>query len=122
MKRTILLIIPLLLLFVSCRKQDMVRPPVDESQWLRKERAYVVSSDISCSYFVVETMRGYAVIRMWGGTPPFQGSVLYGDFSYFGVGTFYNRSEGYLFSADVRDWGLTYFAAMDDMDYYCGYY
>ncbi len=119
MKKSILIFFPLLLLLVSCAKQDLVGPPVDESQWLGKERGIVVASDFSCEYFVVETLSGYMVMRTWGGSAPFQGSVIYGDLRNWGVKTFYNRSGRYLFNADVRDYGVSYFYAMDQVQGLC---
>ncbi len=122
MKRIILVIAPVFFLLSSCSKQDLVRPRIDESQWLYKERAVVVESDFSCTYFLAETRYGYAIIRSWGGSSPFPGSELYGDFGSIGVQTFYNRSEGYLLNADVQDYWLSYFQAMDQLEWLCGSY
>jgi hypothetical protein len=120
MKKILLLLIPVTLFLVSCSKQEIVRPPLDESYWLRKERGIVISSDFSCDYYVVETARGYSVLRSWGGSAPFPGDVLYGNLSNYGVTTFYNRSSGYLMDADVNDFWMSYFAAMDQVQWYCG--
>jgi hypothetical protein len=120
MKKIILLIAPVVLLLVSCSKQEIVRPPVDESYWLRQERGLVVASDFSCDYFVVETPRGYSVLRNWGGSSPFPGSVIYGNLSNYGASQYYNRSEGYIFEADVREYWLSYYTAMDEAEWYCG--
>lgn len=122
MKRIVLLILPLFFILESCSKEDLIRPPIDEREWLNRERAVVVTSDYSCDYFMVETRRGYAILRNWGGASPYPGSVLYGDFSSFGVGTFYNRSEGYILNADVRDYWLTYFDALDQLEWACSSY
>jgi hypothetical protein len=119
MKKLFLLMFPLAFLFASCTKEDAVRPPIDETEWLKKERGIVVASTFNCDYFVVETRQGYSVMRSWGGFAPVRGAVLYGDHSQWGVRTFYNRSEGYLMNADVRDTWLPYFQAMDQMQWYC---
>ncbi len=119
MKKILLLMLPLAILFASCSKEEMVRPPIDETEWLKKERGIVVASDINCDFFVVETARGYNVLRNWGGFPPMRGAVLYGNLSQWGVSTFYNRSEGYLMNADVRDMWMSYFQALDQMKWYC---
>jgi len=95
-------------------------PPVNESVWLTKERGIVVASDFGCDYFVVQTNRGYTVLRSWGGISPFSGSTIYGDLSNWGVKTLYNRSEGRLINADVRDFWLGYFQAMDQVQWSCG--
>ena len=120
MKKIILFVTPLLLLFVACTKQDVVRPPLDENYWLRQERGVVVASDYSCDYFVVETNNGYSVLRNWGGSSPFPGSVIYGNLSFYGMSQYYNRSEGYIFDADVRNYWLSYNAAMDEAEWNCG--
>jgi len=120
MKKIALLFVPVLLVFASCSKEDAVpAPPIDESQWLSQERGIVVESDFSCEYFVVETTRGYSVLRNWGGGAPFRGSVIYGDLTGWGVKTFYNRSGRYLMNADVRDYWLPYFHALDQMQNLC---
>ncbi len=119
MKKLAFLVLPVVLLLASCSKQELVAPPVDEAVWLGRERGIVVASDFSCDYFVVETMRGYTVMRSWGGSAPFRGSVIYGDLSRWGVQTFYNRSDRYLFNADVRDYWLSYFQAIDQVQNLC---
>jgi hypothetical protein len=119
MKKIMLLMVPLFLLLFSCSKDDAVMPPVNEGEWLNKERGIVVASDLRCDFYVVETRYGYAVLRTWGGFPPVYGAVLYGDFSSWGVRTFYNRSEGYLMNADVRDYRTSYFSALDQMNWNC---
>lgn len=119
MKKILYLTIPVLFLFASCRK-DIGQPVyIDESQWLNQERAIVVYSDYQCPYFVVEAYGGYSLLRSWGGPTPYQGSVMYGNFSGYGVRTFYNRSEGYLTQADVQDYWLSYYGAMDALQYAC---
>jgi hypothetical protein len=120
MKKILLFVLPLFLLFASCRK-EISGPIADESQWLNKERAVVVSSDINCPYYVVETYGGYSVLKSWDGTIPYQGSVMYGDFSSWGVKTFYNRSERYMAHADVTEYWLGYYDALDEMDYQCSH-
>ncbi len=123
MKKTLLFLIPVLIFFSSCRK-DFVEGPapiIDESQWLNQERALVIASDISCQYYVVETYNGYAVLKTWDGYIPFEGSVMYGDFSSWGVKTFYNRSERQLVRSDVREYWLGYYDALDEMEYQCDF-
>ena len=119
MKKIFLLILPVTLFLVSCSKSDVPLPPIDESVWLNKERGIVVASDFSCDYYVVQTNRGYTVLRNWGGISPFSGSVIYGDLSNWGLKTFYNRSEGRLINADVRDYWMSYFQAMDQVQWSC---
>lgn len=121
MKKIIYLIAPLILFFVSCRKENLGPPPIDESQWLNQERAVVVESDYNCSYYVVEGHGGYSVLRSFDGAAPLRGSILYGDFSNWGARNIYNRTEGYITRAEVTHYWLSYWDAIDEMDYQCNY-
>lgn len=120
MKKIILFIIPLALLFASCTKQVVgPPPPVDDAYWLKQERGVVVYSGFSCDYYVVETSYGYTLAKSWGGFTPLRGAVLYGNLSRYGVQTLYNRSEGYLVQANVLDYWLSYWDALDQADFEC---
>jgi hypothetical protein len=120
MKRIIVYLLPLVLLVASCSKEDATPlPPVDESQWLKQERAFVVEGGFGCDYYLVQTNRGYSLLRNWGGFTPAPGSILYGDFSSWGVKTFYNRSGGYLLRADVQNFWMSYFQAYDELNFSC---
>lgn len=102
----------------ACSKRDVVYQD-DEAYWLSKERGEVVYSDSYCDYFVVETYNGYTVIRANGSYKPYEGSIVYGDFSYSGTRDIYDRSDGIVFSGTVTDYWLTYYEAQDAVDYYC---
>lgn len=121
MKKALLVMLPALLFFTSCKKDvyDAPPPSINESYWLNQERAIVVASDISCPYFVVETYDGYSVLKSWDGIVPFEGVVMYGNFSSWGVKTFYNRSDRFLQKADVKEYWLSYYDALDEMNYQC---
>jgi len=119
MKKFLILAIPVLLTLASCTKQSINQPPVDEAEWLQRPRGRVIESDFSCSYFIVENNWGYSVLRMFGGGAPFRGSVVYGYHNQLGMTTFYNRSGGYVFQAQVLDYGLSYFQALDMVSWNC---
>jgi hypothetical protein len=102
------------LVFTSCVKQV----PFDEGYWLSKERGRVVYSSSACPYYVLETVNGYTVVRSIS-SRPYEGDILYGDFSYYGVKDIYNRSYGTIISGDVKEYWLTYLGAQDAIDYYC---
>ncbi len=106
-------------LFTGCYKQH--DGGFNESYWLSKERGEVVYSDSYCSYYVVQTYNGYTIVRSYSGYKPFEGSIVYGDFSYSGTHDIYNRSNGVIFTGTVTDYWLTYFEAQDAIDYYCPY-
>lgn len=103
------------LILAGCTKERLI----NEKDWLTKERGTVVYSDSYCNYYVVETNSGYTVIRSYGGYKPFEGNILYGDFSYAGTGDIYNRSGGIVFTGYVSDYWLSYNAAQSALDYYC---
>ena len=76
------------LFFTSCIKEQIF----NESYWLSKERGEVVYSSSSCTYYIVETNNGYTVIRAIS-SRPYEGDILYGDFSHYGVKDIYNRTD-----------------------------
>ena len=110
------LLIIVAVLFAGCYKQY---GGSGESYWYSKERGEVVYSDSYCSYYVVQTRNGYTVLRAYGGYRPFEGSIVYGDFSYAGTHDIYNSSTGGVFTGTVTDYWLTYYEAQNAVDYYC---
>ncbi len=108
------------LFFTACTKDRFVN--TNEGYWLSRERGEVIYSDNYCNYYVVETNNGYTIIRAYGGYKPFEGSILYGDFSFSGTRDIYNRSSGVIFSGTVTDYWLSYNEALDALDYYCPVY
>ena len=110
------LLIGLAVLVGSCTKRGYYN---DEDFWLSQERGVIVYSGFDCDFFVVETRYGYTVIRSWGGFTPLRGAVVYGNFSRFGVQSFYNRSEGIIQQGNVIDYWLTYWDAIDLADFEC---
>ena len=111
-----ILTIGLLVFFTGCVKN---REYIDESYWLNKERGEVVFSDPYCSYYIVETDYGYTVLHASSGYKPYEGTVIFGDFSNYGFRDFYNRSNGVTFSAEVVEYWLSYSEAQAAVDYYC---
>jgi hypothetical protein len=105
------------LFLVGCTKRSYI--DFDERYWLSQERGDVVYSSPVCDYYIVETYSGYSVIQSWSGYRPFEGTVLYGNFSNNGTRDFYDPASGNLISGNVRDYWLTYSAAQQALDYYC---
>src|SRR4026207_940025 len=93
--------IGLLVFFTGCVKN---RGYIDESYWLTKERGQVVHSDPYCQYYVVQTDFGYTIIRSFSNYKPYGGTVVYGNFSSYGTRDFYNRSNGEIFTAEVKEY------------------
>lgn len=121
MKRLLVFLLPAMITLTACSKQGIVAPPpADEAEWLQRERGYVAFSDFGCDYFVVNTVNGYSVMRSWSGTPPYEGDMIYGDLQSWGVSTFYVRSGRYLMRAEVRRSWLSYWEAMDEIQFRCG--
>jgi len=106
--------------FASCVRDSV--PYDQEDYWLTKERGEVVYSDSYCNYFVVETYYGYTIIQAYGVYKPYEGSIVYGNFSNVGTRDFYNRSSGIIFSGTVTDYWLSYTDAQYTLDYYCPLY
>lgn len=111
-----ILTIGLLVFFTGCAKN---REYIDETYWLSQDRGEVVYSDPYCDYYVVETDYGYTVLRAYNGYKPYEGTVIFGNFSSYGLRDFYNRSSGIIFSSDVKEYWLTYSEAQSAIDYYC---
>ena len=107
------------LFLASCVRNAPVN--YDENYWLTQERGDVVYSDPYCSYYVVETNYGYTIIRSWGNSRPYEGSVMYGNFGSYGTRDFYNRSGGYLVQGEVVEYDLSYVDAQYAIEYYCPY-
>jgi len=103
----------------SCVKDQY--PNNNENYWLSKERGEVVYSDSYCNYYVVETYYGYNIVRTYAGYKPYEGDIVYGDFSYTGTRDIYNRTTGRIFTGTITDYWLTYYEAQDALDYYCPY-
>ncbi|HET9825751.1 MAG TPA: hypothetical protein VFP87_10460 [Chitinophagaceae bacterium] len=101
-------------LFTSCVKQA----PYNDGYWLSKERGQVVYSSSACPYYMVETANGYTVIRAVSNRP-YEGDILYGDFSYYGVKDIYDRTDGIVISGDVKEYWLTSSGGQDALNYYC---
>jgi len=108
-------------LFLGACMRDQI-PNNTENYWLSKERGEVVYSDSYCNYYVVETYNGYNIVRAWGSYKPYEGSIVYGNFSNMGTRDFYNFSSGVVFTGTVTDYWLSYIEAQDALDYYCPLY
>lgn len=114
------LFMTVVVLLASCVKRS--DQYFDENYWLSKERGVVVYSSGACSYYVVETFRGYTVIRSGDGYMPFEGDIVYGNLSNNGSRDLYNYSDRSLMRGNIIEYWLDYFDAQDAIDYYCGYY
>ena len=123
MKRIFTLSVSFLLtvvLLTSCIRESF--PNDNEEYWLSKEMGEVVYRDSYCNYYVVETFYGYTIIRSYGGYKPYEGSIVYGNFSSAGTKDIYNRSSGIIFTGTVTDYWLSYTDAQYALDYYCPVY
>jgi hypothetical protein len=92
-----------------------------ENYWLSKEQGEVVYSDTYCSYYVIETYYGFNIVRAYGSYKPYEGSIVYGNFSSPGTRDMYNYSTGVVFTGSVTDYWLSYTEAQDALDFYCPY-
>jgi hypothetical protein len=94
--------IVLVTIFSACVRD---RQYIDESYWLNKERGQVVHSDPYCQYYVVQTDFGYTILRSFSSYKPYEGTVVYGDFSNYGIRDFYNRSNGEILLQKLKNTG-----------------
>jgi len=46
-----------------------------------------------CSYYIVETTMGFALLQWFGGSSPSRGDVLAGDFESYGMKEIYNLTQ-----------------------------
>ena len=109
------------ILLSSCRKTDVIVPN-NENYWLNQEEGEVVYSDPSCNYWVVETYNGYNVIYTGSGSQPYEGDLIYGNFSSRGTRDMYNFQGRFVFTGAVIEYWLSYNEALDVLDYYCPIY
>jgi hypothetical protein len=109
------------ILLSSCRKTDVIIAN-NEAYWLNQEEGEVVYSDPTCSYWVVETYHGYNIVYTNAGSMPYEGELIYGNFSSREGKDLYNFSGRFIFRAAVTDYWLSYSQALDAMDYYCPFY
>ena len=114
------LIIVAVVFFSGCVKNQL--SDNNENYWLSQEKGEVIYSDSYCSYYVVETYNGFNIIRAYGNYKPYEGAILYGNFSNNGTRDFYNYSTGAVFTGTVTDYWLDYYEAQDALDYYCPFY
>lgn len=110
-----------IILLSSCAK-DRTVVGNDENYWLTKEEGEIVYSDPYCSYYLVETYNGYNVVHNYSGSQPYQGDIVYGNFSNLGTRDMYNYSGRFVFTGTVTDYWLSYNEALDVLDYYCPLY
>ncbi len=113
------IIFSITLFLSSCVKNQ--QPRNDDNYWLSKERGEVVYSDTYCNYYVIETYQGFNIVRAYGSYKPYEGSIVYGNFSSPGTRDMYNQSSGVVFTGTVTDYWLSYFDAQDAIDFYCPY-
>ncbi len=108
-------------LLSSCVKETVVVTN-NESYWLNQEEGEVVYSDPSCNYWVIDTYNGYAVIRTNSSSQPYEGELIYGNFSNRGTRDMYNFQGKFVFTGTVIEYWLSYNQALDVLDYYCPIY
>ncbi len=56
-------------------------------------KGVVVYIKSGCSYYIVETSSGYALLEWFGGSTPSRGDVLAGDYESYGMKNIYNITQ-----------------------------
>ena len=79
----------------------------------------VVLNKSGCSRYVVETIRGYAILEWFGGNDPQEGSKMVGDFESYGMKTIYNASRGSEAKVWVEDYFLSKTSVIEKMREFC---
>ncbi len=76
-------------------------------------KGQVVYSKLDCPYFLVNTILGYVVLRLYDGKPPGVGDMLAGDFESYGVKRIFNSSNGLNIKVLVDNFWLSKDRAME---------
>ena len=105
------------LLFTSCAKERVGYD--DNSYWLSQERGQVIYSSTYCGIYLIETNYGYTLVENPTGLRIYEGDVVYGNFAAFGTRDFYNYTADLVTRGNVLEYDLSYYAALDALDYYC---
>ncbi|MBA3018690.1 MAG: hypothetical protein KJ550_09655 [Proteobacteria bacterium] len=63
-------------------------------------KGVVVLYKSGCSYYIVETNLGYAILEWYGGNDPSEGDVLVGDYETYGMKDIYNLTA----DAETKVW------------------
>jgi hypothetical protein len=70
-------------------------------------KGVVVYKSKNCSYFIVESPSGYALLEWYGGNEPEIGDVIIGDFESYGFKKIYNLTAGKSLIVWVEDFWLS---------------
>ena len=70
-------------------------------------KGVVVLYKSRCSYYIVETNLGYAILEWYGGNDPSEGDVLVGDFETYGMKDIYNLTTDSETKVWVEDFWLS---------------
>jgi hypothetical protein len=74
-------------------------------------KGVVVYNKPGCSYYIVETNLGYALLQWFGGNYPREGNALVGDFESYGFKDIYNITA----DAETRVWVQEYWLSKEDV-------
>ena len=70
-------------------------------------KGIVVLYKSGCSYYIVQTNMGYAILEWYGGNDPSEGDVLVGDFETYGMKDIYNLTADDETTVWVEDFWLS---------------
>ncbi|WP_417667551.1 hypothetical protein [Pseudidiomarina sp.] len=62
-----------------------------------------------CSYYIVETNMGYALLEWYGGNDPSEGDVLVGDYESYGMKDIFNISA----DSETKVWVEDFYLSKD---------
>lgn len=72
-------------------------------------KGVVVYIKNGCSYYIVETNMGYALLQWFGGSSPSRGDVLAGEYESFGMKDIYNITQ----DSETKVWVDNYWLSKD---------
>lgn len=91
----------------------------DRDYWMRKESGIVVYADGYCPFYVLETNRGYTIVRTVSGPMPYEGDEVFGDLSRRGVMNLFNYDDNSIIRGEITDYWLSYADAQYIIDNLC---
>jgi hypothetical protein len=79
----------------------------------------VVYKNSRCDYYIVETVKGFALLEWYGGNDPDLGDVIVGDFESYGMKTLHNITNDRETKAWVEDYWLSKDKALEKFHEKC---
>jgi hypothetical protein len=86
---------------------------------VKAAKGVVVYYRSGCSYFIVETTLGYALLEWYGGSDPDKGDIRAGNFENYGFTDIYNLTKDDTIQVWVDDFWLSKDSAIEKYLEHC---